>query len=139
MFANLPNDYRTRLVNKVLFRAIDEIPSCTKYKAPEMVNYINADEEFCGWKMIGISLNIINIFNQDEEHFLSLHPVRYDLVKQAVSKGEIDMPIIYLDSDGMPSVQDGRHRLVALYKYGFRYAQIAVPEVQLNTIKAFYA
>ena len=53
--------------------------------------------------------------------------------------GEIDMPIIYFGSDGIPSVQDGRHRLVALYKYGFKTAQIAVPKEQFDTIKAFFA
>lgn len=139
MFANLPNEYRTKYLDKVNFSALDEIPDCTKYKVPKTIKYINADKDFCGWEMVNITLSIITIFMRDEAHFLSLHPVRYDLVKQAISMGEIDMPIIYFGSDGIPSVQDGRHRLVALYKYGFKNAQVAVPKEQFDTIKAFFA
>ena len=59
--------------------------------------------------------------------FLSLHAERYENVKNAIAKGEIDMPIIILSNDGLPYVDDGRHPIVALQKFGVSSLEKMVP------------
>lgn len=138
LFSNLSDSLRDQWCDKVEFKLINDIPSCRKYFPSLDIHFVNAEKEFCGWKMVVISLKVGSIIKADENHFLSLHPARYDKVKKAISEGEIDMPIVYLGCDGIPSVQDGRHRIVALYKFGFNYIDVSVPEEQFHTIKSFY-
>lgn len=137
-FANLPDSLSGTRVDKFQFNSIGEVPVCKKYLTPKHVNYIQADRVFCGWKMQPIRLNIKQVIDKDESHFLVLHSVRYDKVKCALSNGEIDMPMIYVDEDNIPSVQDGRHRLVASLKFGFSYIDVNVPIEQVDIINAYY-
>jgi hypothetical protein len=137
MFSCLPDSYHSELLDKFKFNSISQIPKCTKYAAPENLKFIQTDDYFCDWKMISLSVEIETLFKLEEAHFLNLHPVRYDLVKRAIAAGEIDMPIVYLCKEGYPRVEDGRHRIMALSKFGFTHVDIIVPEEQLAIIKTF--
>jgi hypothetical protein len=137
LFSFLPDTYRNERLDKFEFNSIPHIPTCTKYKKPKNIKFIQADEMFCSWKMICLSVEIKMLFQLEESHFLCLHPIRYDLVKRAIAAGEIDMPIVYLCEAGFPRVEDGRHRIMALYQFGFTHVDIIVPDEQLKIIKPF--
>jgi len=78
--------------------------------------------------MTAETVDLSALINIDHDHFLNLHPGRYDKVKEALSLGEIDMPIVTICQEGFPRVGNGRHRAVALYKYGFSAITILVPD-----------
>jgi len=136
LFSFLPDTYSNEQFDKFEFNSITHIPKCTKYKKPKNIKFIQADEIFCGREMVRLSVEITTLFQLEESHFLCLHPVRYDLVKRAIAAGEIDMPIVYFCEAGLPRVEDGRHRIMALYQFGFTHVDIIVPDEQLETIKS---
>lgn len=133
-FACFPDERRQDYVPKVQFSSVDDYPSCIKYICPEKVTFINNNPEFCGDKMTVLLVHIDSLINLNHAHFLTLHPIRYDIVKDAISRGVIDMPMVRLDDDGIPHVTDGRHRLVALLKFGFKFAEILTPEFQKDEV-----
>lgn len=133
-FAFFPDERRQEWVPKVQFSSVDDYPSCIKYNCPEKVTFINNNPEFCGDKMTVLLVHIDSLINLDHAHFLTLHPIKYDFVKDAISQGVIDMPMVRLDEDGIPHVADGRHRLVALLKFGFKFAEILTPEFQKDEV-----
>lgn len=138
LFACLPDAERRNRLEKVTFDSITHIPDCIKYEKPTNLKFIKSDEEFCDRKLINITVGIKELIKLEEDHFLSLHPVRYDRVKEAITLGEIDMPIVYLCDEGFPRVQDGRHRVIALYKYGVTQVKILIPEDELKVISSFF-
>ena len=77
-----------------------------RYKSPTKLRFIKTDQNFCGSTLVAIKVNIKKLIAFNEDHFLSLHAERYENVKNAIAKGEIDMPIIILSNDGLPYVDD---------------------------------
>ena len=126
LFSLLPDDQRYSRLDKVKFPSVDHVPPCIKYKPPTEIKFIQEYEHFGLHRLEVVEVQIQRLINQDPDHFSDLHPVRYDKVKEAISNGEIDMPIAYFTPEGNLCVQDGRHRTVALYKYGIQKIQIQV-------------
>jgi hypothetical protein len=137
LFACLPDAARTQLLQKVEFDHIDHIPGCIKYKRPSSVTFIDADRNTYGIALTSISVDLSTLISLDSDHFLDLHPVRYDKVKEAISLGEIDMPIVRMRDEGYPEVSDGRHRAVALIKYGITTIEILVPRDEKQLILSY--
>ena len=130
-FAFLPDDLRTEHFDKVLFTSVDHVPTCIKYIRPSKVKSINVDPTFGTQKVVPINVNIQSLININYDH---LHPVRYDLVKEAIAIGEIDMPYILIGGEGVPIVDNGRHRVVVMYKYGFKTIDILVNKNESDDI-----
>ncbi len=134
-FTCLSDNMRTEFLYKTVFPSVDHVPSCIKYISPKTVNFVNANPVFCGSIMTSINVNIQALINIDHEHFLNLHPVRYDKVKEAIVLGEINMPLVSIcKSEGFPRVEDGRHRIISMFKYGFENADILVPKNEAEEI-----
>lgn len=135
LFSWLPERLERTRIEKFNFNSVHEIPTCNKYQRPTKLRFIKTDQKFCGSKLVAISVDIDRLIAFDEKHFLSLHAERYDKVKNAIANGEIDMPIIILSNDGLPHVDGGRHRIIALHKFGFSSVEVMVPSEQVETIK----
>jgi hypothetical protein len=135
LFANFPEERRQTHLNKVLFDSVEEIPPCLKYKVPESIEFVHAETIWCGKVMIALKVRIERLIQNETDHFLHLHPERFDNVKRARARGQIDMPIVYLDDEGKVTVGDGRHRIIALHIYKFAEVEIAVPRDELLLIK----
>lgn len=135
LFSSFPERLKRTRIEKFNFYSVQEIPTCNKYKPRTKLRFIKTDHYFGGSKLVVISVGIKKLIAFDEEHFLSLHAERYDKVKNAIANGEIDMPIIILSNDGLPHVDGGRHRIIALHKFGFSSVKVMVPDGQVETIK----
>ena len=136
LFACFPDTERSQMLYKVTFETLDHIPACIKYKVSDSVRFIAAEASFCGLQLVPMTVNTEALLAMDYEHFLNLHPVRYDKVNEAISLGEIDMPIVYLCQEGFPKVMNGRHRVVALYKYGLSTIDILIPQNERDEISS---
>lgn len=135
LFSSFPERLERTKIEKFNFNSVQEIPICNKYKRPTKLRFIKTASKFCGSKLVTINVDIKKLIAFDEEHFLSLHAERYDKVKNAIANGEIDMPIIILSNDGLPHADGGRHRIIALHKFGFSSVEVMVPIEQVETIK----
>ncbi|MGO2075595.1 MAG: hypothetical protein ACTH3B_10620 [Pseudoalteromonas sp.] len=135
LFSSFPERLERTRIEKFNFYSVQEIPICNKYKPPTKLRFIKTVHKFCGSKLETISVGIKKLIAFDEQHFLSLHAERYDKVKNAIANGEIDMPIIILSNDGLPHVDGGRHRIIALHKFGFSAVEVMVPREQVDKIK----
>ncbi|WP_064663924.1 hypothetical protein [Pseudoalteromonas sp. MQS005] len=135
LFSSFPERLERTKIEKFNFNSVQEIPICNKHKRPTKLRFIKTASKFCGSKLVTISVDIKKLIAFDEGHFLSLHAERYDKVKNAIANGEIDMPIIILSNDGLPHVDGGRHRIIALHKFGFSSVEAMVPSEQVETIK----
>ena len=135
LFSSFPERLERTKIEKFNFNSVQEIPTCKKYKRPTKLRFIKTDETFCNSTLVAISVDIDRLIAFDEKHFLSLHAERYDKVKNAIANGEIDMPIIILSHDGLPHVDGGRHRIIALHKFGFSSVEVMVPREQVDKIK----
>lgn len=133
-FSFLLDNLRTERLDKVRFQTIDHFPPCIKYQRPESVRFIDALSETWPAKLVVLKVNILQLIQLDYDHFLDLHPVRYDRVKEAIALGEIDMPIVTISPEGVPTVGGGRHRIVALHKYGFDEIELLVPQNEIHQI-----
>lgn len=134
-FAYLQDSLRTERLEKVHFETVDHIPPCIKYRRPASLTFIDGNSKTSPTTLFCLELNILRLIEVDYDHFLDLHPVRYDKVKEAISKGEVDMPLVSICSEQFPRVDDGRHRLIALHKFGIKSAQVLVPADQSNEIR----
>ena len=134
-FSCLPDEQVTNFFDKMTFQSIDQVPPCIKYLKPSDVKFINADPVYCNRVMKEISVDLLSLINIDHDHFLCLHPARYNNVKHQIAMGEIVMPLVCLCRDGYPEVVDGRHRIVSMHKYGFETMEILVPEEEVVEIK----
>ncbi|MCP3927275.1 MAG: ParB N-terminal domain-containing protein [Desulfobacterales bacterium] len=115
-FENLNNDFQFEH-RKIQFQSIDQVPVCTKYEYQKEINYIPKTMGHIREQSVN-TLQLLNVLNSDPQFHLDLHPVRYDIVKSAISRGEIDMPWMTIKENGKIELMDGRHRLVALIKAG---------------------
>lgn len=127
-FSCLSDALRTTRMDKVHFESIDHIPPCIKYKPPSSLQFVDRTSSTWPGKLVVLKVNIMSLVQLDYDHFLDLHPVRYDKVKEAIAQGEIDMPIVSICSERFPRVGDGRHRIIALNKFGVGDVEILVPE-----------
>lgn len=133
-FACMNHENRHDHHHKMFFPSVDHVPSCIKYVPPTNISYVNAEPIFGDKVMAAVTVDLSALINIDHDHFLNLHPGRYDKVKEALSLGEIDMPIVTICEEGFPRVGNGRHRAVALYKYGYSAITILVPDDEKNEI-----
>jgi len=133
-FSKLEDSNEYDFYYKVTFEHIIYIPPCSKYSPPKKVFFYKADGAESD--LVNESVRIADIIAVDPAHFLSLHPVRYNRVKFEISEGEIPMPIMTL-SEEYPTVFDGRHRIMALYKYGFTHVDVLLKAHQRDTIIQF--
>ncbi|MEH6555212.1 hypothetical protein [Pseudoalteromonas tetraodonis] len=136
LFSSSPERLERTKIEKFNFNSVQEISICNKFKRPTRLRFIKTSSKFCGSKLVTISVDIKKLIAFDEEQFLSLHAERYDKVKNAIANGEIDMPIIILSNDGLPHVDGGRHRIIALHKFGLSSVEVMVPSEQVDTIKS---
>lgn len=135
-FSCLLDSLRTDRIDKVHFESIDHTPPCIKYKRPPTLRFFDRESSSWSGKLVILKVNILHLIQLDYDHFLELHPVGYDKVKEAIAQSEIDMPVVSICDEGFPRVGDGRHRLVALHKFGFEKAEVLVPEGDLTEIVA---
>ena len=133
LFARLPDHLRNEYFDKVDFVSINAIPPCIKYRPPADLTYEDLEQHYPD-AMTAIEVNIATLISIDHAHFLNLHPVRYDKVKEEIAQGEIVTPVVELDTDGEPHVGDGRHRIVALFKFGFENVRVLVKESERERI-----
>jgi hypothetical protein len=130
MFAHLPDNLRSTRLGKIQFESVQHIPPCLKYKPPLSLRFINAQPIFGEHMMTPLKVDALQLIQADHEHFLDLHPARYDKVKEAIALGEINMPIVTICTEGFPRVGDGRHRIIASHKMGLSAMEVLVPETE---------
>jgi hypothetical protein len=135
LFACLPDYLRTQRLDKVTFQKIDHIPRCIKYRPPASLRFEDLDSDTYTAPLTPISCDVHSLILIDSDHFLNLHPVRYDKVKEEISLGEIPMPIVSMCDEGVPRVIDGRHRIMALFKCGVVSIEILVPTEEIDEIQ----
>lgn len=126
-FAYYPSSERQAYVDKVLFKSIEDIPPCIKYRRAAAIQFVQAEKQYCGQILKPIVASTYSLIHLDTEQFRDFHPVRYDKVKEALARGVIDMPRIDCDEEGEVSVGDGRHRIVALHKLGIDSIRVVIP------------
>jgi hypothetical protein len=132
LFSNLPGQMRSVRLAKTQFSNINEIPDCNKYSYPNKFNIgfevppgLNHESVYKVARM-----SVEKIFHISPFDFLDLHPVRYDRVKEDLSNGFCYMPWMSYKADNQreyATIQDGRHRIVALLKLGIADAQVVYP------------
>lgn len=60
-------------------------------------------------------------------------------LERAIERGTtVDVPEVYATADGLPRVEDGRHRFSLLRDMGLRHLPVAVPRADAETIAARY-
>ena len=123
-------------IGKVIFPSVDHVPPCTKYKSPSQIKFVNTEDMFKGDELVFIQADTLSLINNDHDHFLDLNPARYDRVKEAISFGEIDAPMVHLRRHDESSfeVAQGRHRIIAMYKYNIKKIDILVPADEADKI-----
>jgi len=136
-FSFIDDSMCTKLLDKVTLGSLDFIPPCTKYiSPPSSITFIDRDSKFYPETLIPYTLDIKKWINLDYDFYLDLDPRRFDRVKKAIVNGEIDMPVLTVNNL-IPELMDGRHRLVALYRYGFKDAEVLIPEEHLSLIQRY--
>ncbi len=131
-FSYLPDDQIHKKFQKITFEEIDYVPPCVIYTPPKSIKFSNGF--ITSDKMVAKNVEIKKLIDIDYDHFLNLHPVKYNNAKESICCGEIYMPVVTISDEGFPRVNDGRHRIVALYKYGFSEVTILVPESEKDEI-----
>ena len=130
-FSNLADSEQGKMLPKVTFEEVEYLPPCVKYLRPESVEFV--DNFISPDKMVSQIVSIESLVNMDKQHFLNLHPIRFDRVKSYICSGMIDMPVVRMDH-GDPYVADGRHRIIGLYVYGFTDVEVLMKEEQKEEI-----
>ena len=135
-FSCLDDTHNKNALKKVRFNSIKEIPVCTKYNKPSSIQMLDFRSPLDGCDMVIVKFKIKALLEADEEHFLELDPRRYDAVKRSLSEGFLYYPMVYFER-AYPKVFGGRHRLIALYKYGFSFVYCTTRRCDQAKIAAF--
>ena len=94
-----------------------------------MVTFFQGEKQHDGEVMVPLKASVDKLFSHFcGPFFLELDASRFDKVKRAVThQNTIEMPRI-INSAGNLTFDNGRHRLVALAKYGFDQIYVNVPK-----------